>query len=105
MIATLETLKNEAMNVQKDIDSSDKVMLEVQKVTNDYIPLAQACAKVFFVLVSLKQMHYLYDFSLNFFMDIFNEILNKNEGLNAISKTDLPQRRKVIFDDLFVRAF
>lgn len=50
-------------------------------------------------------MHYLYDFSLNFFMDIFNEILNKNEGLNAISKTDLPQRRKVIFDDLFVRAF
>lgn len=29
VIATLETLKNEAMNVQKDIDSSDKVMLEV----------------------------------------------------------------------------
>ena len=87
------------------MDSSEKVMLEVQKVTADYIPLAEACSKVFFLLVSLKNLHYLYDFSLAFFMEIFNELLNKNETLLAAPKTDLPLRRKIIFDELFTRVY
>lgn len=87
------------------MEQSDKVMLEVQKVTSDYIPLAEACSKVFFVLVSLKSMHYLYDFSLSFFMEIFNNLLTRNEALSATPKSDLVARRKVIFDELFIRVF
>ncbi|EAR94592.2 dynein heavy chain, cytoplasmic protein (macronuclear) [Tetrahymena thermophila SB210] len=105
VIGTLEKLKSEATNVQREMEQSDKVMQEVQKVTSDYIPLAEACSKVFFALVSMKQLHYLYDFSLNFFMEIFNELLHKNEILAATAKTDLPARRRVIYDELFIRVF
>lgn len=80
-------------------------MLEVQKVTAEYIPLSEACSKVFFLLVALKSIHYLYDYSLSFFMEIFNDLLTKNTTLLAIPKTDLGGRRKVIFDELFFRVF
>lgn len=105
VIGTLEKLKSESTNVQREMEQSEKVMQEVQKVTSDYIPLAEACSKVFFALVSMKQLHYLYDFSLNFFMEIFNDLLTKNDHLASTPKTDLVARRRVIFDELFFRVF
>lgn len=65
-------------------------MIEVQKVTNDYIPLAECCSKVFFALVSMKSLHYLYDFSLTFFMEIFIDLLMKNPKLKEVPKNNLP---------------
>lgn len=38
-------------------------------------------------------------------MEIFNELLTKNDTLSATPKSDLPARRKVIFDELFFRVF
>jgi len=68
---------------------SDIVMKEVEKVTNDYVPLAEACSKIFFALVAMKGIHYLYEFSLSFFMDTFIELLKKGEALKRITKGDL----------------
>lgn len=84
---------------------SDKVMAEVQKVTDDYRPLASACSSVFFALADMGTVHYLYEFSLNFFMDIFNQIILQNQKLNQIPKNELKQRRQCINDELFVKVY
>lgn len=60
VIATLETLKKEAGEVQVRMDKSEVVMEEVTLVRNQYIPLAQAASKVYFSLQSLSSLHYLY---------------------------------------------
>lgn len=105
VITTLETLKNEATEVTKQMKESDKVMAEVQKVTDDYRPLASSCSSVFFALADMGSVHYLYEFSLNFFMDIFNQLILSNPELNKIPKQELQQRRTCINDQLFLKVY
>eukprot|EP01016_Furgasonia_blochmanni_P042655 TRINITY_DN567_c0_g1_i1.p1 TRINITY_DN567_c0_g1~~TRINITY_DN567_c0_g1_i1.p1 ORF type:complete len:874 (+),score=315.79 TRINITY_DN567_c0_g1_i1:204-2825(+) len=84
---------------------SDKVMQEVQQVTNTYDPLAQASSRIFFAMLSLGTVHYLYQFSLQFFMETVYTLLNKNEGLHAIPKTESQRRLDYIFNELFIRIY
>lgn len=98
VISTLETLKTEATEVQKQIDESDKVMEQVNKVTSDYQPLAKYCSSIFFVLTDMSGIHYLYEYSLSFFMEIFNELISSNEELVKIPKSELAKRRECIKD-------
>lgn len=105
VIATLETLKNEATEVTKQMKESDKVMAEVQKVTDDYKPLAQACSSVFFALQDMSTVHYLYEFSLTYFMGIFNQLITSNEKLQSISPSELAKRRQCIKDELFIQVY
>jgi len=60
------------------MEQSEALMQEIQQLTNDYISLSEICSKVFFALSRFKAVHYLYEFSLPFFMSIFNELLEKN---------------------------
>ncbi len=38
-------------------------------------------------------------------MEIFNDLLTKNDTLLQVSKSDLPLRRKIIFDEIFTRVY
>jgi len=105
VITTLETLKAEAAVVTKEMEESDRVMQEVQNVTNSYVPLAEASSKIFFAMGSLGQVYFLYQFSLGFFMEIVYNLLNKNERLAAISKTDYDGRLNFITNELFSNVY
>ena len=50
VIETLETLKKEAAVITKKVEEIDLVMREVEQVTAEYLPLAQACSAIFFIL-------------------------------------------------------
>ena len=80
-------------------------MLQVETITEDYIPLAEYNSKIFFALVGMGQVHYLYEFSLQFFMDIFIDLIQKDKILNEIPRTDLVKRRKFINDNLFIKVY
>ncbi|KAF9015424.1 dynein heavy chain [Cyathus striatus] len=54
VIDTLETLKREAAEITRKVEETDLVMREVEQVTSEYLPLAQACSSVFFVLEQLN---------------------------------------------------
>lgn len=71
------------------MDESDKVMEQVNKVTSDYQPLARYCSSIFFVLTDMNSIHYLYEYSLSFFMEVFNELISSNEELVKIPKNEL----------------
>jgi dynein heavy chain 1 len=103
VIETLETLKREAAEITSKVEETDIVMKEVEQVTAEYVPLAQACSAVFFVLEQLNIVNHFYQFSLQFFLDIFDYVLNYNPNLKGV--TDHGSRRDILLNDLFLVVY
>lgn len=78
-------------------------MAEVEEVTTEYLPLAQACSSIFFVLDELHLLHHFYQFSLRFFLDIFDFVLLHNPSLKGV--TDPQARLSILIRDLFLHVF
>jgi dynein heavy chain 1 len=78
-------------------------MREVEQVTAEYLPLAQACSAIFFVLEQLSTINHFYQFSLGFFLDIFNFVLHHNPNLKSV--TDHLRRREILWNDLFLTVY
>ncbi|GJN87844.1 hypothetical protein Rhopal_000799-T1 [Rhodotorula paludigena] len=103
VIATLETLKREASDVTRKAEETDTIMAEVEQVTSEYHALARACSNVFFFLDELNLLNHFYQFSLRFFLDIFDYVLLHNPSLEGV--TDSHQRLRILLDDLFLHVF
>ena len=103
VINTLETLKREAAEITRKVEETDIVMKEVEEVTAEYLPLAQACSAVFFILEQLNLVNHFYQFSLRFFLDIFDFVLLHNPNLRNV--TDYAKRREILINDLFLVVF
>ncbi|GJE87844.1 dynein heavy chain protein 1 [Phanerochaete sordida] len=103
VIDTLETLKREAAEITRKVEETDVVMKEVEQVTAEYLPLAQACSAVFFILEQLNLVNHFYQFSLRFFLDIFDYVLHHNPNLKSVS--DYHQRREILLTDLFLTVY
>eukprot|EP00731_Ephydatia_muelleri_P024350 Em0016g621a len=99
IITQLESLKREAAEVQRKVEETDVVMAEVERVSLQYRPLSSSCSSIYFTLESLNQVHFLYQYSLQFFLDVFQCILNANPNLKGI--TDYTKRLNTITTDLF----
>lgn len=56
VISTLEKLKNEASEIMHKVEETDKVMSEVEMVSQQYMPLSQACSSIYFTLEGLHQV-------------------------------------------------
>ena len=99
VITSLETLKQEASEISKKVEETDKVIGEIETVSQQYMPLSQACSNIYFTLDSLSQVHFLYQYSLHFFLDIFHSVLYNNIRLKEVS--DYGQRLSIVTSDLF----
>ena len=76
-------------------------MQEVETVTNCYKPIAEAASKVYFALESMSSLHYLYEYSLNFFMDTILKLLDSDDRLKKIDKRDYEKRKDSIYNSIF----
>ncbi|TPX53424.1 hypothetical protein SeMB42_g00788 [Synchytrium endobioticum] len=103
VMVTLETLKQEAGEVAAKMDETDAVMKTVEDVTHTYTPLAQACASIFFVMERLSALNHFYQFSLEFFLEIFSHVIHKNPRLASMA--DSSQRLSVITEDLYTVVY
>ncbi|XP_072938013.1 dynein heavy chain, cytoplasmic isoform X3 [Epargyreus clarus] len=102
VIATLETLKKEADDIGQKVEETDKVIGEIETVSQQYLPLSQACSSIYFTMESLNQVHFLYQYSLKMFLDIFSSVL-VSQSLNGI--TDYTARLKIITEELFAAVY
>lgn len=50
------------------------VMSEVEAVSGQYEALAVSCSQLYFALETLRDVHFLYHFSLRFFQDILAQV-------------------------------
>lgn len=103
VITTLETLKQEAADIGQKVEETDKVISEIETVSQQYLPLSQACSNMYFTMDSLNQVHFLYQYSLQMFLDIFSYVLFSNSNLDAM--TDYQARLGVITSDLFTVCY
>lgn len=103
VISTLETLKKEAAEVSKKFEETDQVMKEIEVTSQQYMPLSSACSSIYFTIDNLHQVHYLYQYSLQFFLDIFTNLLTNNPALNNVK--DYAQRLQIITQHLFEACF
>ncbi|KAI8967648.1 dynein heavy chain [Mycotypha africana] len=103
VIDTLETLKKEAAEVSRKVDETNAIMLEVEQTTAIYTPLASACSSIFFVMEQLNLINHFYQFSLDFFYEIFEYVIHANPNLEGI--TDPNERLAILTRDLFSAAY
>ena len=103
VIETLETLKNEAAEISAKISNTEGVMTEVDEITQQYSVIAKSCSAVFAVLEQLHFLNHFYQFSLQYFIDIFQSVLHGNSHLDG--ETDHNRRRDIIVKDLFINTF
>jgi len=92
LIQTLETLKKEAAEIGEEVAKSEDTMQEIEQVSNEYLPLATMISKIFFSLESTSQISFLYQYSLQQFMEYVFAVLRSNEDLAKIPKNQ-PQIR------------
>ncbi|KAI2637206.1 cytoplasmic dynein heavy chain [Hypomontagnella submonticulosa] len=103
VIETLETLKTEAGEITTKMSNTEGVMAEVEEITLQYSIIARSCSAVFAVLEQLHYLNHFYQFSLQYFLDIFHSVLHGNK--NLASERDFNKRRDIIIKDLFVTTF
>jgi dynein heavy chain 1, cytosolic len=75
VIQTLETLKNEAADITAKAAETEGVMTEVNNIMATYDTIARSCSAIFAVLEQLYHVHHFYQFSLQYFVDIFEAVL------------------------------
>ncbi|KAJ6102543.1 hypothetical protein N7486_004970 [Penicillium sp. IBT 16267x] len=103
VIETLETLKKEAGEISKKMSETEGVMSEVETITQQYSIIARACSAVFAVLEQLHHINHFYQFSLQYFVDIFNSVLYQNKRL--AQEKDHASRVQMIIRDLFITTY
>jgi len=98
ILSTLENLKTEAIEITSKMEEGQVVMKEIETVSREYVSLANHCSAIHFTLENLNQVHFLYQYSLQFFLEIFNTVL-LSEGLK--SSTDNAKRIELLTYQLF----
>ncbi|ESP05087.1 hypothetical protein LOTGIDRAFT_151884 [Lottia gigantea] len=103
ILSHLETLKTEAAEVARKVEETDVVMAEVETTSQQYVPLAQSCSSIYFTLEALQQVHFLYQYSLQLFFEIFHSVLSNNPRLNGVK--EYASRLSIITTDLFQETY
>lgn len=82
---------------------TENVMEEISAVSSQYTPLATACSSIYFALEQAASIHFLYQFSLRFFLALFRSVLHGNLRLAGIKEAN--ERLTVLKEDIFSTAF
>ena len=102
VIETLETLKKEAKDISDKVSETAGVMTEVENITREYTVVARSCSAIFAVLEQLHHLNHFYQFSLQYFTQIFETVLRK---VRNGSSTNHAARIDQIITELFVDAY
>lgn len=62
-------------------------------------------SKIFFSLDSMSEIHYLYQYSLQYFMEILYSVIQKSEKLSKVPKTNYEARRTVLTQEFFDKTY
>ncbi|POM80188.1 Dynein heavy chain, partial [Phytophthora palmivora] len=75
VINALESMKAEAAQISQQVAETETTMAIVETATSRYRPLAKASSRLFFALENLSSVHFLYQYSLDFFLSMLSKVL------------------------------
>ena len=102
LIETLERSKVTSEDINVKVKINKVIEDEINKLRNDYIPVATRGSILYFVIVDISNIDPMYQFSLEFFKKLFNmSIQKKRKGIiNTVSqRVDLLEKK--ITKDIF----
>lgn len=102
VIQTLETLKNEAAEITTKAAETEGVMGEVNSIMATFEIISQSCSAIFAVLEQLYHVHHFYQFSLQYFVDIFEQVL---KAARESPERDSKKRVDSILRNLFGKTY
>lgn len=102
VIQTLETLKNEAADITTKAAETEGVMSEVNSIMGTYEIIARSCSAIFAVLEQLYHVHHFYQFSLQYFVDIFEAVLR---SARESTERDTKSRTAFMVRELFSKTY
>ncbi|CAN6639183.1 dynein heavy chain, cytoplasmic [Trichomonascus vanleenenianus] len=79
LIDTLERLKVEAGEITEKVQENENIMATISDVMTQYQPLAEHCGYIFTVLEKLVLLNGFYQFSLEFFLDLFGSVISRDK--------------------------
>ena len=103
VVETLETVKKEVGEITAKAVETEGVMAEVDQITSEYKVVAQSCSAIFAVLEQLRHINHFYQFSLQYFIDIFDDVLRLAK--TSTTRTDYKARVTEIIKALFSTTF
>ncbi|XP_028393421.1 dynein heavy chain 6, axonemal-like isoform X2 [Dendronephthya gigantea] len=71
LISTIEDSKNTANTIQRKVEQSEAARSEIRLTREHYLPVATRGAIIYFTLVDLPSLNIMYQFSLQWFVDLF----------------------------------
>ena len=103
VIQTLETLKKEAAVISRKMSETEGVMSEVERITLEYSRIANACSSIYAMLDQLHHLNHAYRFSLQYFTNIFNHVLDQVKATATTS--DHHERGQMILRGIFIETY
>jgi len=83
LINTLQMSKEAAEEVKRQIEEAENTMRKIDTMRENYRPSATKASVLFFVLSSLTQIDPMYQFSLESYIDLFKDSIEKSKEKNA----------------------
>ena len=99
VITKMQTIKKESTEVAKKMEATKEVQAQIDEVNDFYRAFAVCLARLYFLLEGMGSLHFLYQYSLNYFLDLFDIVLNDNKNLEDVK--DPAERLKIMIDDIF----
>jgi len=106
VVETLENVKKEVGVITSKMAETDGVMAEVNEMTSEYVVVAQSCSAIFAVLEQLCHVNQFYQFSLQYFVEIFDTVLRsaKSSSHQKDYKSRVDEIVKLLFATTFHRT-
>jgi dynein heavy chain 1 len=111
VITKMQHIKKEATEVAEKMDATKEVQAQIDEVNNFYRRFAVCLSRLYFMLEDMGGLHFLYQFTLNYFLEIFGQVLHQNENLKSAASSkkkpgdrteeERTERLTIMIDDIF----
>lgn len=78
LLKTLQTSKTTCISVQESLDITENMEIEIDRAREAYRPCSKRAAILFFVLNDMSFIDPMYQFSLDSYINIFNNSIEKS---------------------------
>ncbi len=93
----MEFLMKEGSQVEEQIANSTSIMKKVQTAISEFEPVADTCKKLFCLLLSIRELSYLYEFSAQAFMKALESALRKVKSSTVATGDRLTDLKNCIY--------
>ena len=100
LVNKLEQSNVKSTNIKKKLETAEKTAIDINRQRKSYKKVAVRGSILYFVISNLAKIDPMYNYSLEFFVKLFNQRLEKSEA-----NDDVDQRISILIEDLTISFY